>query len=71
VQKGDGVLRVKVASGKQSWHPVAIETAARATRRWKLSMERAGKQFREQAGLNHRERREGLEQFNAEADPAT
>jgi hypothetical protein len=36
----------------------------------KLSMERAGKRPREQAGRNMRERRAGLETINVGADPA-
>jgi len=52
-------------------HPVAIETAARATRRLKLSMERAVQQLREHAGRNKLNAVKGLENFDAEADPPT
>ena len=52
-------------------HPVAARTVVRATKRLKLLAERAVKQFREHAGRNVSEHREGLETVDAEADPAT
>jgi hypothetical protein len=39
--KDVGVQQVKILTGKSSLHPEAVETAARATRRLKLSTERA------------------------------
>jgi hypothetical protein len=53
-----------------SLQPVAIGAAMEVTISPKLSMERAGKRPREQAGRNMRERRAGLETINVGADPA-
>src|SRR5215471_21661751 len=42
--------------GTGSFHPVAIETAAEATKLSELSMERVARRLRERAGHNGRER---------------
>ena len=42
--------------GTGSFHPVAIETAAEATKLSELSMERVARRLRERAGHNESER---------------
>jgi hypothetical protein len=54
--KGAGLQRVQLPPGTGSLHPVAIETAAEATKLSELSMERVAWRLRERAGRNVSER---------------
>jgi hypothetical protein len=66
--KGAGLQRVQLPPGNYSLHPVAIETAAEATKLSELSMERVARRLRERTGHNESERWAGPETIIAGAD---